>query len=160
MVHALVHLFLGPEQAPVAAVAPQLLRIVSFAMLPLAFMQVLTGALRGAGDTRWPLLFTFIGFLGVRIPLAYLLGYTWGWGVEAPGTPWSPTCWSAPPWSPTASAMAAGSARKCEGLRHAHTNPTRERGISMLPVRGTLQMPHNPPPRPNPCNKQPPFPLR
>ncbi len=80
--HALVHLFLGPEQAPVAAVAPQLLRIVSFAMLPLAFMQVLTGALRGAGDTRWPLLFTFIGFLGVRIPLAYLLGYTWGWGVE------------------------------------------------------------------------------
>ena len=26
-----------------------------------------------AGDTRWPLVFTFIGFLMVRIPFAYLL---------------------------------------------------------------------------------------
>jgi putative MATE family efflux protein len=78
----LVGLFLGPDQTEVAAIAPGLLRIVAFAMPPLALMQVLTGALRGAGDTRWPLAFTFIGFIGVRIPLAWLLAIHWSWGVE------------------------------------------------------------------------------
>jgi putative MATE family efflux protein len=78
----LVHWFLGPDQSQVAAIAPQLLRIVSLAMLPLALYQVFTGALRGAGDTRWPLAFTFIGFLGVRLPAAYLLSQVWGWGVQ------------------------------------------------------------------------------
>ena len=33
---------------------------------------VFSFALRGAGDTRVPVLFTWIGFLGVRLPLAYL----------------------------------------------------------------------------------------
>jgi putative MATE family efflux protein len=78
----LVGLFLGPDQAAVALVAPTLLRIVAIAMPPLAIMQVLTGALRGAGDTRWPLAFTFIGFLVVRLPLAWLLSHTWGWGIQ------------------------------------------------------------------------------
>jgi putative MATE family efflux protein len=78
----LVHLFLSPAQTGVAAIAPALLRIVSIAMPPLALVQVLTGALRGAGDTRWPLAFTFIGFLGVRLPAAYLLAIVWGWGIN------------------------------------------------------------------------------
>ena len=78
----LVDLFLGPDQTDVAQLAPRLLQIVSFAMVPLALYQVFTGALRGAGDTRWPLAFTFIGFLGVRLPMAYLLAHAWGWGVE------------------------------------------------------------------------------
>jgi Na+-driven multidrug efflux pump len=43
---------------------------------------VLTGALRGAGDTRWPLVFTLIGFFGVRFPVAWLLAIAWGWGVQ------------------------------------------------------------------------------
>ncbi|HEX5445595.1 MAG TPA: MATE family efflux transporter [Pirellulales bacterium] len=77
----LSHLFLGPEQAGVAAVTPSLLRIVSVAMPPLAIMQVLTGALRGAGDTAWPLVFTFLGFAGIRLPLAYVLAIAWHWGV-------------------------------------------------------------------------------
>ncbi len=29
---------------------------------------IFTGSLRGAGDTRWPMLITLIGFLLVRIP--------------------------------------------------------------------------------------------
>ena len=49
------------------------LRLVAFAMPPLSAIIVLTGALRGAGDTRYPILLTWIGFLAVRIPLAYLL---------------------------------------------------------------------------------------
>jgi putative MATE family efflux protein len=80
--HQLVRVFLSADQTDVAAIVPSLLQIVSFAMVPLALVQVLTGALRGAGDTRWPLAFTFIGFLGVRIPAAYLLAHAWGWGVR------------------------------------------------------------------------------
>jgi Na+-driven multidrug efflux pump len=41
-------------------------------MPALACCIIFTYALRGAGDTRVPLLFTWIGFVVVRIPLAYL----------------------------------------------------------------------------------------
>jgi putative MATE family efflux protein len=51
----------------------RLLRIVAVSEPFLAASMILTGALRGAGDTRWPLLFTLIGFVGVRIPGAMLL---------------------------------------------------------------------------------------
>lgn len=78
----LAHVFLSPDQTGVLAIVPGLLRIVSVAMPFLAFYQVLTGALRGAGDTRWPLAFTFIGFVGVRLPLAYWLALSLGWGVR------------------------------------------------------------------------------
>ena len=87
--------FLGESNAQVIPISGQLLRIVSFAMPPLALSMVLTGALRGAGDTRWPLAITFVGFLGVRIPLAYLLaqdsvdvpllGPISGWGLGVVG---------------------------------------------------------------------------
>ena len=41
-------------------------------MPALASAIVFTQALRGAGDTRVPVLFSWCGFLVVRIPLAYL----------------------------------------------------------------------------------------
>jgi putative MATE family efflux protein len=62
-----------PEQQPIVAVGVPVLRLVAFAMPSLACCIVFTYALRGAGDTRMPVLFTWIGFLGIRIPLAYLL---------------------------------------------------------------------------------------
>ncbi|MFN4258524.1 MAG: MATE family efflux transporter [Gemmataceae bacterium] len=62
-----------PEQLPAIAAGVPALRLVAFAMPALASCIIFTQALRGAGDTRVPLLFTWIGFLGVRIPLAYLL---------------------------------------------------------------------------------------
>ncbi|HUR53714.1 MAG TPA: MATE family efflux transporter [Gemmataceae bacterium] len=49
------------------------LKLIAFAMPALAAQIVFTAALRGAGDARVPVLFSWIGFLGVRIPLAYLL---------------------------------------------------------------------------------------
>lgn len=49
------------------------LKTVAFAMPGVAAVMVLTAALRGAGDARMPMLFTWIGFLAIRIPLAYLL---------------------------------------------------------------------------------------
>lgn len=69
----LAEFFDGGQHTKVTQIAASLVRIVAFSMPALAIIMILTGGLRGAGDTRWPLLFTFIGFLGVRIPLTYFL---------------------------------------------------------------------------------------
>jgi putative MATE family efflux protein len=60
-------------QEPIIRAGVPVLRLVAFAMPPLASMIVFTQALRGAGDTRVPVVFTWIGFFAVRIPLAYVL---------------------------------------------------------------------------------------
>jgi Na+-driven multidrug efflux pump len=65
----------NPDQAPIIAVGVPVLRLVAFAMPPLASAIVFTSALRGAGDTRVPVIFTWIGFFAVRIPLAFLLSF-------------------------------------------------------------------------------------
>jgi putative MATE family efflux protein len=62
-----------PEQQGVIEAGVPVLRLVAFAMPSLAACIILLAALRGAGDTRVPVLFTWLGFLGVRIPLAYAL---------------------------------------------------------------------------------------
>jgi putative MATE family efflux protein len=79
----LAGLFVGPDQSEVARQAAPLLRIVSVAVPALALTMILSGALRGAGDTRWPLVFTMVGFLVVRIPAAYWLAFD---HVAIPGT--------------------------------------------------------------------------
>jgi putative MATE family efflux protein len=61
------------EKRGVIATGVPVLRLVAFAMPALACSQIFTYALRGAGDTRVPVLFTWTGFLLVRIPLAFLL---------------------------------------------------------------------------------------
>ena len=78
----LVPLFVSTAQADVVATTVPLLRTISVAMLPLALIMVLTGALRGAGDTRWPLAISLIGFLAVRMPTAYVLAFVLGLGVQ------------------------------------------------------------------------------
>ena len=40
---------------------------------PLAIVLVLVGALRGAGDTRWPLALNLLGIVLFRVPVAYYL---------------------------------------------------------------------------------------
>lgn len=60
---------------PVIATGVPVLRLVAFAMPSLAGVIVFLSALRGAGDTRVPVLFTWVGFFLVRIPLAYLCAY-------------------------------------------------------------------------------------
>ncbi len=68
-------LFLGGRQPNVVAEGVPVLRIVAFALPFLATLNVLNGALRGAGDTRWPWLIVLVGYLLVRLPLTYWL--TW-----------------------------------------------------------------------------------
>jgi putative MATE family efflux protein len=62
-----------PSQQPIVDAGVPVLRLVAFAMPACASTMIFTFALRGAGDTRIPLVFTWIGLLGVRIPLAYYL---------------------------------------------------------------------------------------
>jgi putative MATE family efflux protein len=69
----LAEAFVGSDKPETARMAATLLRIVSLAIPSLAVSIILTGTLRGAGDTRWPLVFSFLGFLLIRIPGAYYL---------------------------------------------------------------------------------------
>jgi Na+-driven multidrug efflux pump len=71
-----------PGQQPVIDAGVPVLRLIAFGMPVLASVMVFTAALRGAGDTRVPVLFTWVGFLAVRIPLAYLFtGPAFGLGL-------------------------------------------------------------------------------
>jgi putative MATE family efflux protein len=58
---------------PVIETGAPVLRLVACAMPALAAQIIFTAALRGAGDSRVPVLIGWFGFLGVRIPLAHLL---------------------------------------------------------------------------------------
>ncbi|QDU64208.1 Multidrug resistance protein MdtK [Planctomycetes bacterium Pan216] len=66
-------LFTPPEMTDsVRALGVPVLQLIALGMPALAATIILTRALQGAGDTRWPLLYDAAGFLLVRIPLAYL----------------------------------------------------------------------------------------
>jgi putative MATE family efflux protein len=58
----------------IAAGVPAL-RTLAFYSIPNAALIVYVNCLRGAGDTRFPLLFAMIGVWLVRVPLAYQFGY-------------------------------------------------------------------------------------
>lgn len=77
-----------PEQRPIIDEGVPVLRLVAFAMPAVASCIVFTYALRGAGDTRMPVLITWIGFLGIRIPLAYWLTGQDFLGVHLPLASW------------------------------------------------------------------------
>ena len=86
--------FTGSSESATAQMTVPLLRVVALSIPSLALIMILTGALRGAGDTRWPLAISLVGLLGVRIPGACLLAWDeigilgttyvlsgFGWGV-------------------------------------------------------------------------------
>lgn len=65
--------FTGDPNDPTTANSAELLRIIAIAMPSLAIVMIITGGLRGAGDTFWPFVYTLIGFFIFRIPLAIFL---------------------------------------------------------------------------------------
>ena len=75
--------FTGELRDPAGVLTAQLLQIAALAMPFLAIMMILSGALRGAGDTRWTLLITIAGLILVRIPAACWLAW---YGIRIPGT--------------------------------------------------------------------------
>lgn len=57
------------------------IRTIVLAMPAIAFHFGAAGALRGAGDTRWPLVVSFAGLWLVRLPVAWLLGVQLAYGM-------------------------------------------------------------------------------
>jgi putative MATE family efflux protein len=79
----LVRLFLrGPGEAATVAAAAACLRIAAFEQPFMAMGMALGGALRGAGDTRSPVIVGILGVWGVRIPMAWALAFPAGLGLN------------------------------------------------------------------------------
>ena len=57
------------------------LKIIAISEPALALNMVLAGGMRGAADTKFPMYVTAAGSFLVRLPLAYLLAYTFGLGL-------------------------------------------------------------------------------
>jgi putative MATE family efflux protein len=68
----MLRLFTANEE--VIALAVVNARLFALALPGLAMNFVLAGGLRGAGDTRWPLVTAGVGVWGIRLCLGYLLG--------------------------------------------------------------------------------------
>jgi putative MATE family efflux protein len=77
--HLAVGIFV-PEPA-VRDLALTCLIIGAFELPALGITFTYAGALRGAGDTRSPMLIAFIGTFALRLPLVYLLGIRFGLGL-------------------------------------------------------------------------------
>ncbi|MCL7454100.1 MAG: MATE family efflux transporter [Anaerolineae bacterium] len=69
------------NEPEVIALGTMPLRVVGLVQPMLAASMIFTGALRGAGDTRFPMLVTGGSIWFVRLPAAYLLTLTLGWGL-------------------------------------------------------------------------------
>lgn len=92
----LTTIFAASENDPAAKLAAEYLAIVAFAMPSLAVVLVMSGALRGVGDTVWPLVVSILGLTLIRIPAACWLSWDqmtlplcdWiinGWGLGVQG---------------------------------------------------------------------------
>ncbi len=77
------------RDAAVIGMAATALQIIALVQTLQSTQFILAGALRGAGDTRWPLISTLVGVVGVRVALAMLfvkvmgLGLTGAWMAMA-----------------------------------------------------------------------------
>ncbi len=65
----------------VIAAGVDVLRILSVAQPAVGVWFALSGALRGAGDTKWPLYISFVSVWGIRLVLAYILALSLGLGL-------------------------------------------------------------------------------
>ena len=59
----------------------KVLRIIALVQPFLCITLVITSALQGAGDTKFPMYSTFIGIWGVRVLGVYFLGLKLKWGL-------------------------------------------------------------------------------
>ena len=69
------------DDPAVIAVGTMPLRMVGFVQPFLAATMIFAGGLRGAGDTRFPMIVTGMSIFLLRLPLAYLLAIILNWGL-------------------------------------------------------------------------------
>lgn len=86
---ALLFFFLGKyiamlytQNTEVIAMATKLLRIIALVQPFQTSQMILSGGLRGAGDTIWPLIAMFVSILIIRVALAWLFIMKMGMGLE------------------------------------------------------------------------------
>ncbi len=85
---AILFFFFGSDIVSLYSTDPEIIRNATGALKIIALVQpfqvsqlILAGALRGAGDTFWPLIATFIGALPFRLIIAYVLVNNFGMGL-------------------------------------------------------------------------------
>ena len=69
------------NESQVVALGTMPLQVVGLAQPVLAAVMIFPGGLRGAGDTRFPMAINGASIWLVRLPLAYFLALTLGWGL-------------------------------------------------------------------------------
>jgi putative MATE family efflux protein len=79
--HQLAAIFV--DDAEVIELGALFIRIVGYLQAGMAIHFTLAGALRGAGDTRWPLFTTLLGMYVCRIPATWVLTHFFGMGLLA-----------------------------------------------------------------------------
>ena len=70
------------DDSKVIACGADIIRIYAFSQPFLAIDHVLGGSLRGAGDTRYPMITTFIGVWLLRLVFGYILGVLFDMGIR------------------------------------------------------------------------------
>ena len=76
----LMHLF--SNDPAVTRLGGEVLAIAALSQPFMALGQVLAGGLRGAGDTRFPMVITMLSIWGIRLPLGWLIGIPLGFGLH------------------------------------------------------------------------------
>lgn len=77
--HPMARLYTNNEN--VAGMAGTVLKIVALAQLGMPTQLTLSGALRGAGDTMYPLYASAFGIWGFRVVMAHFFVHVFGWGL-------------------------------------------------------------------------------
>lgn len=62
-------------------ISAKLLLIVAIYLVPDGLQVVSLGALRGISDVKMPMILASIAYLGLNIPIGYLCGFIFGWGI-------------------------------------------------------------------------------
>ena len=70
----------SPDPTVIRVGATLLLVAAAFQLFD-GLQTVATGALRGAGDTRTPMLANFVAYWLIGLPLGYVLAFPMGWGA-------------------------------------------------------------------------------
>jgi Na+-driven multidrug efflux pump len=69
------------DKAVYLALTPDLLKVCGVMQIFFAMSMVVRQALRGLGDTTWVFWITTFSSYGIRLPLAWVLGVTFEWGL-------------------------------------------------------------------------------